>query len=442
MSKIVKATNIKELYKSLTPGKWLDRDDDEFYVPLYEEQIDSIRFDLENSELSSHTIYISGQSGTGKTTALNFLANKDLEALYEFKYLYAQDLFDLSDIDIIDILLMISYDLVKGNKILESEFLKDLEKIKNTAEGKLEAVEESSNEAIAEGGGGLNLDIGNSPISKFFAFFKISGDLFAKFKMDKSYREMTRRVFAFSKKELFDLTNDVIDRYEEKVLDGKKLLLVFNELDHIKNPKFIRNLFISNRNFFEGLRCRKVVSIPVVLILEAEFRDPDYFFGLKVNTNPLRESKRKDEELVLKNKTRLGEIVKNRIADNADLFDEDALEFAINHSGGVVRQMIQILFHASRKVGRLGGNKISLNDVEDGAAEFTPTITRSIISAGKIELLNEVREHCTPKAEDKNILIESLLGNQILIYRNRPDWYMLNPLADETVKVYAEKTHS
>ena len=77
-----KANDIIELYKNLTPGP-LDKSASEFYIEVYQEQIEKIRFSLLTNEDHTQTIYVAGQSGTGKTTALNFLPDSSIEENFE-----------------------------------------------------------------------------------------------------------------------------------------------------------------------------------------------------------------------------------------------------------------------------------------------------------------------------------------------------------------------
>lgn len=436
------ATNMVELVRNLAPARLLTQADKEFYVPIYSDLLRKLKYELQVSQSKKETYYTSGQSGTGKTTALNFLPDQELEEQFAVHFLYGNELFDLSDVDIIDVLLMICYELIKGKPKLENQFMEALNRIRDKHEGIYEQTTVQDEGLDASGGANLNLGIGNTPISSFFKLFKISAEFFASLKLDKKYRQITRRAFAFQKQDLLALTNQIIESYLLEVAPGKELLLIFNELDHIKQPQLITELFITNRYLFEELRCKKVISVPVMLLAEERFTRPIDFFGLKLTGNPLiEEISPANAALIEKNCEFLRQIIYKRIAPGHDLITGDAIDFAIAKSGGIIRQFISIVHNAAVKVGLSGAQRISVNDVEEGASTFRQILERSIISQEKISILDQVRTENRPNAQDEEAFIEALLGNQILIYQNNPNWYHVNPLIEETVKIYAAKSN-
>ena len=104
---------------------WLDETNAHFHVNIFDDTIEDIRTELDYNELSKHTIYITGQSGAGKTTALNFLPDERTKEKYEAVKFYGNELLELDDVNVIDILLMISYQLIKDNKELEKLLERD-----------------------------------------------------------------------------------------------------------------------------------------------------------------------------------------------------------------------------------------------------------------------------------------------------------------------------
>ena len=201
-------------------------------------------------------------------------------------------------------------------------------------------------------------------------------------------------------------------------------------------------LFVDNRSYLDGLRCKKIISVPVVLMTYGQFMETreviNDYIGLKLMPNPIVNGiDRTTQQTIEENKNLLRKIVYKRIDPEVTLIDEEAIDYAIDHSGGVIRQFIKILSHAGRRVRRLKGEKISLNDVDYGADKVRQELEASLIGTEKIALLEEVRTTHKPSTKDRNLLIECLLANQILAFRNEPTWYSLNPLIEETVRIYA-----
>ena len=82
-----KATNINEFANNLIPENFLKPEDKDVYVPIYEDLLKVLRDMVIKDEVESQAFFVSGQAGTGKTTALNFFTTKTLEKQYSIKYI-------------------------------------------------------------------------------------------------------------------------------------------------------------------------------------------------------------------------------------------------------------------------------------------------------------------------------------------------------------------
>lgn len=53
-----KATNLVELFQNLVPGKFLSPDtDSQFYVSVYEETLNNLRFNIQTYQNKEHKFY-------------------------------------------------------------------------------------------------------------------------------------------------------------------------------------------------------------------------------------------------------------------------------------------------------------------------------------------------------------------------------------------------
>ena len=112
--KLKKARTIEEAYQVFETQKPLNQDNKEFYVDIYHQDLLNLRKDLVLNLIPDKSFFVTGQSGNGKSTALNFLPDTAIRKKYDVKYLNGRDVFKLDDIDIIDIILMVGYTIVKG----------------------------------------------------------------------------------------------------------------------------------------------------------------------------------------------------------------------------------------------------------------------------------------------------------------------------------------
>jgi len=436
---MIKATTIKALANNLNPLIALSKDEDkDEYVEIYNDILLTLKDRIINDELPSQTYFVAGQSGTGKTTALNFISINDTEIDKNFnvKYIYANDLLDPSDIDIIDLLLMLAFKLVQGTK-LEEKYYEKLNELQKIHEGRLEK------EIIKESGkkGEMGAEIETSGGIGFFNFLKLKAKIFTNYKMDSDSRKKTREIFQLKKPQLLEMINNLIDEYYENE-SNRKLLFIIDDLDKLRKINQIHSLFVDNRFYYYGLKCKKIIAIPVHLAAKPEIISQGMTvpqFGFSLESNPI-DKQNKDENKVNKNRNLLKEVIKKRIEFNHyDLIEDDAIDEAINFSGGILRQFIHILYNAAVDVRKLKGKKITKDDVFKGWNSIKDNLDRTIISSKKIEFLDIIRKQHKPISNDDSEFIESLLGNQIIAYGDGTIWYDVNPIIKRTVEIYASK---
>jgi hypothetical protein len=421
-----KAENINELANNLIPEDFLKQEDKEFYVPIYDEILRGLRDTIINDRVEAQTFFVAGQSGTGKTTALNFLENDELKKHYFIKYINMRNFLDERDVDIIDFLITFAFALVEDTPLEESYF-KELETIRKKHQGELIGVDAG---ASAEGG--------------FFNFVKLKAGFFANYKMETLYRTKTREIFKVKAPQLLKLANDLIDMYIEKVTKGKKLLVIIDDLDKLKVISQIDSIFLKNRRYIFDLKCKKVISIPTYLTTASEIfnyiQNPIPQFVLKLKPNPIEPDLTVEEnETIETNKSLLEDVIKKRIAADKKLIDDAALNKAVDFSGGIIRQLVSIIRQAAVKVRMQKGEKISESDVTSAIEILRDAIARTIISSDKINLLETINKKNRPITATSGEFLEVLHANSVLAYKNGTVWYELNPLIKKTVEIYAKK---
>ncbi|MEM9888617.1 MAG: hypothetical protein AAF849_22160, partial [Bacteroidota bacterium] len=131
------------------------------------------------------------------------------------------------------------------------------------------------------------LGLSGSPIGNFLKLFKLSTDFFASLILSADYRAVTREAFRINPQELVKITNRIVDRFIQIVAEEKKLLVIINELDHIRSPKLIEGIFIDDIELIKKVGCKKVISVPFTLLKESEFKNFTKHFCIKLNANPL-----------------------------------------------------------------------------------------------------------------------------------------------------------
>jgi DNA polymerase III delta prime subunit len=434
-----KAMNINEFANNLVPENFLEAGDKDVYVPIYEEQLMLLRDMVINDQVESQAFFVAGQSGTGKTTALNFFKTETLEKYYHIKYINMRDFLDLSDVDIIDFLLAFAFALAK-NTAIEKNYYEKLVELQKKHKGELlETVEQVSDRKK-----GLDIKSEASAGGGFLNFVKLKAGFFANYKLDSNYRKTTRHVFRLTKPFLSKLVNEVIDNYVEKIAGGKKLLVIIDDLDKMRKVEQINSIFIENRNYIFNLSCKKILSIPMYLAKMPEISNYSQYpicqFILRLKPNPFNgEAGKEEKEKIAANRQMLQRVVKNRVQKNVTLIEDEALEEAIDNSGGIIRQLIRIVYVAAVNVRTLAGTKISPDDIKEALSSLRNNMAGTIISTDKINMLYTILDKNVPLSETSTEFIELLQSNNVVAYENGEPWYEVNPIIRNTVKVYAAR---
>lgn len=433
-----KATNLEELYQIFDNQESLKKEDNEFYVDIYHKDIAILKSGVKFNQNPNKKFYVTGQNGSGKTTALNFLVDEKIESKYSVKFIRGMDLFLLNDVDIVDILIMTGYELIKEFEDLKEEFFESLEKIRKTRLesyseiNESEAKKQNSGEVTAKGG--IN--------TSWLPMIKFGIEMFAKYKIDNTYKQTVREMFTLNKMELVEEINKIIDRYKEK--KNQNLLLVFDDLEKMKKHEQIEELFIDNNEFFDKLNCVKVLTIPVYLTTKYSMFNSDVFkFSVRIDKNPLDDNS--EDEKAIENREKLKELILKRVDESKNLIENEVIEKVIEQSGGNLRLLIQIVQKATLNALSLDDEAtiVTKEDLKDALTDIRNTYATAIMS--RVETLNHIL--------NKNIMIddetksfdhfrESLLDNMAFVYFNGNTWYDVNPIIKETVKKYISQKDS
>ncbi len=446
--KLKKAVNMIEAYQVFEIQKPLDENDKEFYVDIYKDDLNTLRKNLFLNRIPQKTFFVTGQSGNGKSTALNFIASKLISDRYEIKYLNGRDVFKLDDINIIDILLMIGYTIVNDDKTLKKEFLADLETMRKKSLGKLEEQEEKTKKGSVEGG------ISSSLGAKFslFSLLKFDSKIFAKVRLEDQTRKTVRELLTLEKLELCEKINAIIGKYR-KLHAEKELLLIIDDLEKVQNQEQSKSIFVDNLTIFQNISCTKILTFPVYLSTQYAMFQSASKFSIRIDDNPLSDftnddSKAKSMEISAENRKKLTQVIRNRL-EKQDLIADDAIVKAVDCSGGNLRSLMDIMQRSARNAINLDDD-ISANekpiigaiDIKTAVEEAAELPSLSVMR--RIKVLKYVLDNnIEPAAQDTGTdFIDSVLDNTVFAYFNGNPWYDINPILKDSVEVYSKKIES
>jgi Cdc6-like AAA superfamily ATPase len=413
-----KATKIKEIYNIFDPQRYLEEETKDYYVDIYKDFTDDIakRFMLSDSE---ETIFVAGQSGNGKSSALQLFSSNysDLNSEYDIKVLNARDIFDKKDIDVADVMLMIAFTIVEENEELKKEFFDILETMRKTKLNELEESHEMSN---------LNAHTHQANVLSGFqfdlGFLKIGADFKNTFKTDSQNKKTIRKLVKFKKQDFIDKINEIIRKYKRTFLENeKRLLLIIDDIEKIKNSDHI---FTDEMSTLLQIECSKIITMPIHL------KRSSTFAGYTAKEISFKWQTR-EGEILPDNLNKLIEIINIRL-DNTALIDEDAKILIAKKSGGNLRQLIKLVKESALKAYSPSSNLITLYDVE--SAIFDIKRDYSSASVESKEFLDYINAHKNPQDySDESIkkLKNATEQSLIFAYFNGSIWYDLNPIIDE-----------
>ncbi|OQX28641.1 MAG: hypothetical protein B0D92_07905 [Spirochaeta sp. LUC14_002_19_P3] len=434
----------KDFIRNFDPNREpLDETDetpDEFYVPIYEEELTDLRNAiLASSDKNSLCLGITGQSGTGKSTALKHLATEEINTQYEVLHFNFNEYLSMDDVQMADVLLMFGFLLAKENESLQKRYFDKLDKLQRVVDGTL--IEETTTSDPKKSGQGREGGIG----IELPRLLRLNARLFTEYKHYKESRTVMRETVRPQIPELCALLNEMITQYME-CSQKKPLLIYLDGLEHIRNKESIEQIFGHDyTSALFGLKCFKIVTLPisattyeqVINRIEIIVR-----FILCLKPNPLSKDVGMSDK-IQQHKKCLRDIYSKRSGE--DIIDSEALDKAIDYSGGIIRQFFEILTAAC--IHAYGSNKdmhnslrLSETNIDAGVRQRRQMRSAAIISGQIISVLNTIRTQHKPTGNggDEDLFIKLLQLNQIVAYNNGEMWYEVNPLIENTVKVYAE----
>lgn len=419
------AKSIKELKQVFRfNDKYLDEENEIFFENLYSKNMQMLKIDIEDSVIHYDTFYITGQSGNGKSTAVNQLKkDKNITNIYDIRHIFANDLFDFPDqVTIVDVLLMIGMSLTSKNKDLETKYLKKLQELKDLNVGKLEkSITSENNEQNKQSAsifGGLNLG--------FLKIFKFGAEFKNEYINNEQNREVLREIFLPNKRELLNLINDIIKGINNKEGD-KKLLLI---LDDLEKKNLSKDLFTKDKDILEKIEVLKIIMIPVNYATSGKV----YKLSLRLSNNPKSENKTQDK-VSLDNIQSIKNLVYKRIDENFKhlISDEkDILDKIITYSGGNIRQLLRLISDSANYCRYRGSESISKEDVDESSQEMLNLLAIGVNT--RQSFLKFIDEHNRPDENENDKFIDSIADNSIFAYFNGEPWYEVNPALKEYVK--------
>jgi len=424
---MTKAKTLDDIYNNFEYNKPLSEDEYEFFVNIYDKKLKRFIGNVKRNENYQNIFFIAGQRGNGKSTILNNLKhkNKVFEESYEIRHLQARELLNYNDVDIVDILLVIGFNLIDNNSFdeenkneLEKEFKIQLKELEELNSGELQKTDNN----VANESEDLKASLEVSAKAGFFSFFTAKSSLSATYKADKNIREEAKKIYKFKVRDLLNVLNALILKYKTLSNSEKDILLI---LDGLEKLNAIDEVFTEDIDILRDIKCFKIITMPVYLKETVDINDVkaiDFTMEIDENNNI------KDIEL-LKN------IINERIDDNVNLITPEAIQIAVDNSGGNIRQLLNIVQTASTEAIDIFETSIIDTDEVNSAIEVLKGLLASRTQIYS-KFLNQIKNtHTIDTTVDKTTLTETLQSGLVFAYFNGKVYYDINPIIEDNIIV-------
>ena len=419
-----KAKTLNDVYNNFEGNRPLNENEYSFFVDIYDKKLKRFIGNIKRNTNYQNIFFIAGQRGNGKSTILNNLKHKnsDFEKSYEIRHLQAKDLLNYNDVDIVDVLLIIGFDLIDNNilgederKKLEDEFKEKLQELESLNNGELEQIQSNTKNESEN----LNASVEVSVKAGFLSFFTAKSTLSGTYKTDENIRKEAKKIYKFKTKDLLNMINSLIKKYKLLSNTGKEILLIIDGLEKLND---IDEIFTEDISILRDIECFKIITMPVYLKETVDVIDVKAIdFTMEV-----------DESGKIKNQDLLKDIILNRI-ENTSLITDEAINLAVEKSGGNLRQLLNIVQTASTEaIDIFETDKIGIDEVKSAIEVLKGQLASRTQMYSKF--LNKIKNtHIIDTASDKEELTIALQSGLVFAYFNGRVYYDINPIIEENL---------
>jgi hypothetical protein len=256
---------------------------------------------------------------------------------------------------------------------------------------------------------------------------KISRKDIEKIELEPVLREVVARV------------NVILSDVESKA--EKPVLLVADGLDKIRRLELATALF--NQHWaFTMLPCQAIYVVPPILYYSVRFQEIGDYFNCEELPNVRLHHRQERESKVEDGWRTMRDVVDKRLRTvtldgTSHVFTDEALKLLIEKSGGVMRDMIELIRNASMEAELLQTDRIEFQAAQQAVANMRRKIQAGLFKKDYEALLAVQQAGGMPDKTDETQM-ELLRANLIVNYKNGGFWRDIHPLVVDILQDYTE----
>ncbi len=368
-----RATKLTEIISAFPQAPLAGDEFEDYYVPVDKERDKSLSRVEElkqNLKKDNAKILFAGHRGSGKSTELNRLIIDIASTTFIVQFSVTQEL-DVNDLNYIDLVMVMMEQLAdraEEAKLIHKDS-EEFERIKNWLSDVTEIkAEETGYMLEVEAGLKANRGILSSLIG-LIAEFKAAIKSASSSKTE--YRKKLEKKISLLKAHCNIMINEISLNLEKK---GKKLLVIIEDLDKAETAR-THEIFYRHSGILSELNASIVFTVSIFALMSPCLADVSGRF--KHVSLPMLKTTEKGRGRFLKGFEVLREIVDRRA--ELSLFEDDVLDIMIERSGGVLRDLFEMIEIAANSASFQGLDVIDKN-ASDYAFERLKSKYRGMIT--------------------------------------------------------------
>jgi energy-coupling factor transporter ATP-binding protein EcfA2 len=407
------ARTLSEAYEVLNPlrslsGEWLKK----FYVERPEEcSIIGLQDELQLDPSDDDKTLFTGTRGSGKTTELHRL-EETLRHDHLTVFMDVEELLNLGDIQYTDLLVLLGLEVFKAAR--QAGFRADEKMLTQLRFWYEEHILEQEKGALsAEVGAELDVVVA-----------RISGQV----KTDATRRQRIRAQTQAHLSDLLERLNHLLQELRKKV--GRRILVIVDGLDKVYDLNQVRDLFLQGANALLEPACRIIYTVPFALSYTNDFRQVSLTFT-RFYELPNVKTREADGRVYVPGVNMLREVLHRRV--DPALLTPEAVDRLIEHSGGLIRELIALARSSLIPARRLRGDRgpIRSEDVEH-AIRQVQNAYRALLTEEHYRELSRILEGGQfVNSEVDRELIHNL---SLLAYDGGGVWWGVHPIVRPLVE--------
>jgi len=379
----------------------------------------------------NNTFLLIGHKGTGKSTELNHLAKRLMDEGHPLRVIACAKDVDPESEMYIEILILMAEAVISMAEEKGVELEEDIKKLLVSfwLASETQTTNTNNQSAISAG---LGVEAETPTFLK--KLLKVVGSV----KADIKYSEETQNEYRLKIERRPSEWLYSIKSVAGAIADscGKQPIVIFEDLDKLDNydPNHAWSVFLTRSGFLKDFNFPVIYTFPIALSYDHKFGSIDALYG-RVERLPMIQVNDRSGQPYDHGVEVMKSIIKKRA--KLELFEENALEKAIQMTGGSLRDLFRVIRDASRLPARRKESIILTRDIEKQLKQIKMD-RRSRINQTDYPFLMEIYNGKKDLITDSEELLKMIRADVVLEY-NGERWYDLHPLIREYFTEHLEE---